>query len=82
MKLVATFFVCCLILAAAKAAITVLAIAILLALIWGAIFRPAQTYGFLATCLIISLFNRYPGWCLLTTALIVVLPAFRRIRQP
>ena len=73
MKLFATFFVCCVILAAAKVTIAVLAIATLLILIWGAIFRPAQTYGFIATCLIVSLFNHYPGWCLVTIAMIMLL---------
>jgi hypothetical protein len=77
MKFLATFFVCCVIIAAAKATIAVLAITLLIILISGAIFRPAQTYGFIAICLTISLFNRYPGWCLLTIATIVVVSVFR-----
>lgn len=77
MKLLATFFVCCVILAAAQATIAVLAITLLLLLRWGAIFRPAQTYGFIAICLIISLFSRYPGWCLVTIVLVILFTAFR-----
>ena len=78
MKTLATFFVCCVIIAAAKATIAIFAIATLLALVWGAIFRPAQTYGFIATCLITSLVSRYPGWCLVTIALVVLVTAVRR----
>jgi hypothetical protein len=82
MKLFATFFVFCLILAAAKAAIAVLAIAIMLALLWGAIFRPAQTYGFIATCLIVSLFSRYPGWCLILIAMAILGALCRQMPKP
>ena len=77
MKIFATFFVCCVILAAAKVTIAVLAIATLLILIWGAIFRPAQTYGFIATCLIISLVGRYPSWCIVVIALAILVSACR-----
>ena len=81
MKLLATFFVCCVILAAAQATIAVLAIATLLALMWGAIFRPAQTYGFIATCLVVSLFSRYPGWCMVMIALVMLVTAFRGLPE-
>ncbi|MCO4092870.1 MAG: hypothetical protein HEQ34_13100 [Sphingorhabdus sp.] len=77
MKFLATLFICCVILAAAKATIVILAIAILFALVWGAIFRPAQTYGFIATCFIVSLFSRYPGWCLAAIVLVAVVTALR-----
>lgn len=77
MKLLATFFACCVILAAAKVTFAVLAIATLLILIWGAIFRPAQTYGFIATCFIVSLLGRYPGWCLLMIGMVILVTALR-----
>lgn len=77
MKIVTTFFVCCVIIAAVKATIAVLAITLLLILIWGAIFRPAHTYGFIATCLIVALFSRYPGWCMVMIALVMLVTAFR-----
>lgn len=81
MKLSATFFVCCVILAAAKVTFAVLAIATLLILIWGAIFRPAQTFGFIATCLIISLISRYPGWCLISISMAIVGAACGKISK-
>jgi hypothetical protein len=64
MKPIVTFLVCCVIIAAAKATIAVMTIAALLMLLWGAIFRPAPTFGFLGACLIVMLFDRYPGWSL------------------
>ncbi len=82
MKLLVTFFVCCVILAAAKVAIAILAVAILLILIWGAIFRPAQTYGFIATCLIVSLISRYPGWCVVAIVLAILVTAIRAQPAP
>lgn len=82
MKLLATFFVCCVILAAAKVTFAVLAIATLLILICGAIFRPAQTYGFIATCLIVSLISRYPGWCVVAIALAILVTACRAQPAP
>ena len=82
MKLLATFFVCCVILAAAKVTITVLAIGTLLILIWGAIFRPAQTYGLIATCLVVSLFSRYPGWCLMGISMAILGTTCGKMSKP
>ena len=69
MKLVATLLVCCLVVAAAKASIAILFAACILSLVWGAMFRPAQTFGFIGLCLLSALLQRYPGWCLAMAAI-------------
>ena len=48
MRTIAFIIICCLVIAAAQAAIAVLALAIALTFIWGLYARTAQTVGFLA----------------------------------
>jgi NAD/NADP transhydrogenase beta subunit len=77
MKLIMTLITCCLIIAAAKAAVAGLVLAVLLVLTWGAVFRPAQTLGFIASCLIISLLNRYPGWSIALVTMLILATTIR-----
>lgn len=81
MKHIFFLLVCCLVFAAAKAAVAVLVVAILLVLSWGAIFRPVQTHGFIASCIIVSLFNRYPGWSIAIVGIIILTTTFRASSQ-
>lgn len=64
MKLIGTLLVCCFILAAAKAAIAVLAFALMLTLLWGLFARTAQTIGYLIFCAIMWFAGAHPKWAL------------------
>ncbi|QXQ06834.1 hypothetical protein KX816_01845 [Sphingosinicellaceae bacterium] len=62
----------CVLLTVFKAA-TLLILALLLTLIvWGAIFRPAATYGFFLFCIAYRLFESYPLSCLAIFAALTV----------
>ena len=67
MKLILTMLVCCLVIAAARAAIAVLALAILLTLVWGLYARTAQTLGYLFVCAIVWFVGAHPKWTLAIT---------------
>ena len=64
MRLIGTIIACCLIIAAAKAIAIILVLSCILMLVWGAVTSPASTLSFVIFCLIVSLADRYPGWCL------------------
>lgn len=81
MKLVATLLVCCLIVAAAKASIAILFAACILSLIWGAMFRPAQTFGFMAACLALAAFERMPGLFIVGSTILLALANFREPKR-
>ena len=67
MKLIGTLLACCLILAAAKAAIAVLAFALMLTLLWGLYARTARTIGYLVVCAIFWFAGAHPKWAFATT---------------
>ena len=64
MKLIGTLLVCCLVLAAARAAIVVLAFALLLTLLWELFARTAQTIGYLIFCAVVWFAGAHPKWAL------------------
>jgi hypothetical protein len=70
MKTAITILTCCFIVAAAQASIAIIFAICILCLVWGAMFRPAQTFGFIGICILVTLFSRYPGWCLAGTAIV------------
>lgn len=80
MKLVATLLVCCLIVAAAKVSIALLFAACVLSLIWGAMFRPAQTFGFMAACLALAAFERMPGLFIVGSTILLSLANFKKAK--
>lgn len=81
MKLVATLLVCCLVVAAAKASIAILFAACILSLVWGAMFRPAQTFGFMAACLAFAAFERMPGLFLVGSTILLSLANFKKAKS-
>lgn len=64
MKLVGTLLLFCLVLAAAKAALAVLALAIMLTLLWDLYMRTAQTVGYIFACAIFWFAGAHPNWML------------------
>ena len=60
MRMTVLFLALCVGLAALKAAATVIGLLIIAALIAAAVTRPAQTFGFMAGCMLLSLIGTYP----------------------
>lgn len=70
MKLLGQMLLVCLILGAIQAVIVVIAIAFMLLLVWGLLFRTKETAGLIALCLLIEGFQVHP---LVTTCVIALL---------
>lgn len=64
MRFIGTLLLLCLVLAAAKAALVVLALAIMLTLLWGLFTRTAQTIGYIFVCAIFWFAGAHPKWML------------------
>lgn len=64
MKLAGSLLLLCLVLAAAKAALAVLALTIMLTLLWGLYTRTAQTVGYIFVCAIFWFAGAHPKWML------------------
>lgn len=76
MKMIGIFIICCIILAAAKAILAVLALAFLLMMLWGLYARTAQTIGYLFTCAVVWFAGAQPKWALAILVAGLVLFAF------
>ncbi len=59
----------CLFMAAARMAIALLTVAFLFCLLWGALFRPAQAFGFIAFLVLAKLAEAYPVTLLVILAI-------------
>ena len=60
MRLLPVIIVAALILTALRAAIVVLVIVVFLSLVWGALFRTAETFGLLLLMMFMSVLNQQP----------------------
>jgi chromate transport protein ChrA len=72
----------CLGLAALRAAIAVLIVAIVLSLLWGMLFKPAETVGFAALLIFMGLLNQHPLPVLLVIAFFLSVALLRRPTEP
>lgn len=72
MRLLGCIVAACLALAVLRMVAVVLALALITAAVWGIIFRPLQTIGFIVSLTLLSAFERHPlaGLGLLGVALI------------
>lgn len=72
MQLLGLFLAACVILAVAKAAITILTLLLLLALIWGLCLHPREMFGFLAYCAVFGAIKTQPMLVLLIVGAAIV----------
>ena len=73
MKIAGTLFVACIILGIMQSVAAALAIALILMLVWGAIFRPRETYGFLMFGLMMQLLEHHAGLCISAAGVVAAL---------
>jgi hypothetical protein len=59
-RFIGALLLICLFMGAAKMAIALLAVAFIFCLLWGALFRPAQAFGFIAFLVLAKLAETYP----------------------
>ena len=71
MKVAGTLMLACIILGIFQSVAAALAVALILMLVWGAIFRPRETYGFLAFGLVMQLLEHHAGLCVAVAGVIV-----------
>ena len=60
MRLASTILVACLIIVAARAFTVALVATVALSMVWGALFRPRQTWPLIAMCLLAKAFGTHP----------------------
>lgn len=72
MKLFELLAIGCLVIVAGQALAQALAVALLLALVWGLFNCPRETLGFLGLCIVGGLIERFPLVCIALIALAVI----------
>lgn len=72
MRFLGIFLLLCLAMAAARLAIVALTMTFLISLLWGALTRPAQAFGFMAMLIFMKLADAYPAILLVVLLLVAV----------
>ncbi len=67
-----------LVIAAAQAVAAALGVLLLLAIVYGVFVCPRETFGLLALCIVVGLFDRHPLACLGAAALVIVAGLIRQ----
>ena len=79
MRFVGMFVLLCVFMAAARMAIAVLALVFLVSLLWGALNRPAQAFGFMAFLVLAKLAEVYPASLLAVLAICAIITCRKKI---
>ena len=72
MKAAGILFTAVVILSIAQSAVAALVIVLLLTLLWGVLFRPRETFGFLMFGVIMNLFEHHAGACIAVIGCLMV----------
>ena len=81
MKIVGQILLACLLVALMQYVVIAAVVVLFLGLLWGALFRPQETFGLLAMLLVSRIVGAHPVACIVVIGGLLALPALVRWRS-